>query len=447
MVVADADQVAELVMSAESRAGSTAHQVDNVGRGKDKAGGWGGASTEGGRFVLVDCRSGGAPRGTEVPRARPASVKTNGLSGKSAECVGPREGRVVWHTIDPTAFLGRESVAAADLLRSVSIGGGAVKGSQANGGPSLRHAGSDGVDVAKSFAVNGMGVLVEKRTGSDTASSFTAPTTAAGLPVTHVCFVGAGGGRGAWERGQLAADPAVRLARAAARSGLARVCVLDGGFASFEEALARRTTCHSRGVEKGAGVPHASRSSDSDPGSSPDMATVKVPLSPAKKTTLSTSPDPDPDSEVKDVSGHLPDEQPTTGAASPGSSLGSDRDTVMPRPHESTPSPSMAGPRANGDDPTTKEPPTMNPGQSRPRAETSPEMAAQDSSTMPQTASAEPTRAPERRVYRISSSSRIREPFRVYASKSASDMGRALRALPASAGKPLEVSRMNHWSG
>lgn len=50
-----------------------------------------------------------------------------------------------------------------------------------------------------------------------------------------------------------------------------------------------------------------------------------------------------------------------------------------------------------------------------------------------------PSQGLERKASRLAGKRRISEPFRVYAAKSADEMGGALRSLPLAASKPFEV--------
>lgn len=527
MVVADADQVAELITPPLARDVSDIHAGDGAehcwGTGKD-----------GGRFVLVDCRS--STVSSRGVAARPPGVSS--IGGRSGDQGGAGDGddrarvidlptggngnRVEWRRLDPVAFLGRESEAAAQLLRGVGIGdgddvakvshfagagdkregrgggkGGASMGDAKNTNGVVDDGVSNGFPATGSTTSNGdrradtndlrVGNGYNKSSvaydtgcggGDAAAAPFRACTTAAGMPITHVCFVGYGyrsGCNGTTNGGRerkLAADPAVRLARAAARAGLARVCVLDGGFALLEEALARK---QSASASIGA---NDSTTAAMAAGSTPVYPTVVAAEDPVQQrsSTTATARDATGATEPMTVAGN------GGGAASPGVAGSRESITIagISTSTNTTKGPYFpaATPTSPGAPPTSHTAasvaavlamaatttvssrisvPTRATGASLPATPTSNARgvatgpAAMGSLGRTSSFSSNPERGrvgsggggsgggERKQLGRVASNSRISASFRVYASKSADEMGRALKSLPAAAGKPLEV--------
>lgn len=429
MVFTDGDQVAEMLLSddqhkAPRQDGQAATDQAPLDPGAR-------VENETGRFVLVDCRPASVLKAEHtdpsvVGRRMEKAITAMGLAG----------GRVVWRRIDPAAFLGRESEVAAELLRGVAAarggteegafaeqmgvnGAGGVKevpngGGRVNGnghGVSRDHSGDNGANGsthAESCGSSNSNICGVSQT-------FTAPTTEAGAAVmTHVCFIGSGEASG---------DPrnimctglalpnvahhaaAVRLARAAARLGLARACILEGGFKAFEVALARR-----------AAATAATRVTASRPGS----LVGNVKHSGEGDGFAATTADA--------AAGTAAERSPQV-KYSPRSSRKTLAAKVYPKRSTSPTNLSVGV--------ATHPPPPMG----KPRLGTS--ASAEQMGGGGMVARRDPRRSQsERRILgsaRMASASKISEPFRVYAAKTADEMGRALRSLPATAGRPLEV--------
>lgn len=220
---------------------------------------------------------------------------------------------------------------------------------------------------------------------------------------THVCFIGSthisGDSMSNGSDAEAAAiSPAYRLAQIASLvCFIPRVCVLDGGFAALQDAI----TAHKSG-EFRAGL------------------SAGAPGSPAQGDHVHTGTDDCGDAVVvasaTDVVGVDLEQKSDkeTEAMSPP------HDGDQHDPEESLGSKATGTPRGNSE---------VNGS------------TGQGGSAPPRRAMATPAHSFERKLSRLVSKRRISEPFRVYAAKSADDMGRALRSLPATAGKPLEVRR------
>lgn len=506
VVFTDADQVAEMLLS-DAQADTT-EAPDDETTGRDLAGAVAGT----GRFVLVDCRPASVLKTGETEPDVVGSRMEEAITGMALA-----GGRVVWRRIDPASFLGRESEAAAEVLKGVVAGaregtalevrcaervgengatvdceaprGDAIVGDSVNGSvigveDGTRENGkiTVGVNGASSgnaadgvFAANGS-VHPDKHDHKNRSSkdrnvllpTFAAPTTVAGLAATHVCFIGSrevgelrnGNGK-VPGKGKLstAADhaAAVRLARAAARSGLARACILEGGFSAFEDALVRRVAAEQKRNTK------------------PESLSSAAMLSSAKSSTpVGTTTPPSKAGSVAMMKGGsvvvasaTPAtaalvEAPTTADAAAGTAAAVEAAVEAaaagPTPHFNNnltirpqgPLGGLARSRKSPPAGTTKpavgkgHPPEI--GARRLMTSTSAQPIAGGGA-----GNADPRRTvSERRLSslaRTMSSSKISEPFRLYAAKSADDMGRALRSLPATAGKPLEVKIWTYKAG
>lgn len=476
IVVADADQVAELAISVSSDDRAQVPRVHDANFvSKQETAVSAAAGIKDGRFVLVDCRSGNTVRGPARSGAGVNVMQASRHSRETPSSPSLCNGRFVWHTIDPMAFLGRESEAASELLRGVAMAGMPVEGTTRSGHMNGRRVDSEigvsngvGNRISNGYMAKAHGVIDPnaEEVGCLQYSLFTAPTTTPGLPVTHVCFVGCGQGSGSGEKTQLAADPAVRLARGVARSGLARVCVLEGGFVSLEEALGRRASAAAMSVPW---------SSDSTPCATPVLevssAAVADEVKPAyiearklvndgRVTSAAIAAPANGSGEVLSLSqmpsqtvagdGVMLSKWPMLITKQSTTVIGSSKPAVPV-----TPSPTgVTQPQSDGSAQTAQSVAVnsnskssqghndpASPNLATPPTE-APHVERRVSSSVPRppTLSTPTASMSERRPYRMPSSRKISEPFKIYATKSAEDMGRALRTVPIYAGKPLEVT-------
>lgn len=287
--------------------------------------------------------------------------------------------RVVWLRLDPEECLARESTAVAQMLRDYL-------------GPFEPRVGANG---RLSFEAR--------------RSSLDATDGVDGESSTHVCFIGSqtvSTVAGDWvsdssDAGAAATSPAYRLAQTASRvCSIPRVCVLDGGFAALQDAITARRSGEFRAA-----------------------LSAGVLGSPAQRDYTHTGTDDGGDAVV---------------VASSPAVVGVDLRQEGDKETEKV----ATSPRHNGEQhdpevsPGTKAAGTTPLGISEVNGST-----GQGGSAPPRRAMATPAHSFERKLSRLVSKRRISEPFRVYAAKSADDMGRALRILPATAGKPLEVRR------
>lgn len=321
---------------------------------------------------------------------------------------------------------------------------------------------------------------------------------------THICFIGAGQGgivdvgrsprhgdnednhaarcdgddarsRGSHDRSRDAVAMAreaggheYRLARTASSFCLVRhVCVMEGGFPALNEAFMRKAACVKRergsisatpevdGIERIAVTPSSSQKSGMIPLEGVVQAVVDT-LSPLESERHDANVEKcggDPSvaefdgfSAGKDeidsqpVDGNLPTEAETAAVVDatnvPPALSGADR--ARSASTSSLPTSNSSTSTANG---------TIGAGVEADGMPAPEGLQAAASTMPPGTPSSDPARTVtpahsfERKVSKLASNSRISEPFRVYAAKSADEMGRALRSLPLAAGKPLEVSR------
>lgn len=418
IVLADADQVAEILL-ARNFSSTVTSGVQEAADCQENGTHWS-AGSAGDRFVLVDCRI----PGDATPLAG-AAAEANGGAHERKAC----RTSVVWRRLDPSRCFGRESTAVAELLQEFfgSVGAGAADGAccgsgGADHGLSNGSALSAGTDVV-GHCNNGVSFAFSpsstRKPGEQTAT-------------THVCFIGAGrqGSKAgqSWNSGADAAAAAAteagvayRLARAASCSCLTpRVCVLDGGFAALDEALARR---------RSESLPYSADFAPVPDGADGGAASLSA-VSQRQETTGDATPrgfEGDALCKAAVVAVFAGGEGVAPGVKRSGSGLGHGgaaakaTGTSSPSPtsapsSEAATSPNAAGLRnaaagAAGNEVSVPRPPTT------PRSHSF-----------------------ERKLSRPASSSRISEPFRVYAAKSADEMGRALRGLPVGAGKPLEVT-------
>lgn len=445
IILADAGQVAEILSAqfplmqnaavdtfdprGQSTAVLSAGDDAAAAEREDSSKGWG-TGGDGGRFVLVDCRA----RDGTLPGADniAASVHEKTASGG-----------VSWRRIDPVGCFGNDSAAVAELLREFSGSCGAGGEENSPEGQCAGHTGpchidgESGVTVASgdSNATDGGACLDSGgRSGAAPATlapSFTpSPSRQAAKTTTHVCFIGAGGDEsvapaGSWSSGATAAAaaaacPAYRLARAASRL-LPRVCVLDGGFAALDDAIRRR------GLE----APRKSESSGCAPGSSSrEVGGADKSAWPPRRRHEETNGEASaPVGPLGDALGVGNTRASTPAPASNGdvveqSGSGAGKALAAGQPSERPHSLAATA--------------SMSPGSASSKP-AGPAGAGGAGVPMPPTPTTMSAYSFDRKLSRLTSNSRISEPFRVYAAKSADDMGRALRSLPVVAGKPLEV--------
>lgn len=427
----DADQVAEILRARPSSTtatpGTTTAAPTSPATGDDS---WrSGSGRIGGRYVLVDCRP-------------PAPGREGPAGGTRAGGEAAGDGRVIWRRIHPAESFGREAAAVAHVLREVGAGGDARHDERTSAtchkeaveGAAPVHdvvgasvvAGSSSSVVAAPYGSVGGGAAGNELVHSTRIGGGHAVSGGGGNGIgevkhpvgtctTHVCFVGCGGrgGGGGDGGGRLASSttaageaataPEFRLAReAASRSCLtARVCVLQGGFPALDEALLlsrRRSSEHGRGFPE-AGVPNRS------------VAVAECPPFGAAGTDASV-----------EASADSSAEEGGTGAGQSCGAGGGGGET-----------------RADGDPETSVSTTTSAAGGGSPPSPASPAGGTGGGTPTPPPQIPPFSQGLERKASRLAGNSRISEPFRVYAARSADETGRALRSLPLTASKPLEV--------
>lgn len=387
VLLVGADQVAEILLAQRSpRPPLTAPESKENGRYWD-------ATRNGGRFVLVDCRA----TGRVGAGAAEVAVRAREV---------PAGGRVVWRRIPPAEGFGREAAAAAAILREFGAGARGVEGrevkSMDSGGPSKLAVNGEvsrgivtapyGAGDPNGRAANGSGGSAASSAGSYAGIHEVNAATAIDA-ATHVCFVGSGSGsseRGASSRnsgaGGLslasttataaeAAAPEFQLARAASRSCLAAHVCVLEG--GFP---ALDEALSGRAFTPGGGT------------SGREMAGFTE--------SSQTASRPDSGDEINS----------RTGEAVPGGAPGEEL------------------PSASGVTGRTRDGVAAGGGSGRAGGGGSPVSPPFSLS-----------RGVDRKASRLAGNRRVSEPFRVYAAKSADEMGRALRSLPLTASKPLEV--------
>ena len=423
MVLADANQLAEILLascgypSATNTSGGAESDGDGVANGYGR------------RFVLVDCRTSGDATSSAATDA--ILTGAGGIGDRNVDGAS-----IVWLRINPDECLDREPAAVEEVLREylhpceAEVGAnwgasavpwhivldasddftgapcGSVQGADANGLPASWQKSNGGVHSLHGRPAGGQATLSQSLPSMTTARSGNG-----GSPI-HVCFIGDQGSKvatGNWMFGGVkaataAADgPAHRLARTASRlCAIPRVCVLDGGFAALQEAVeARRGELYNaappdgipRGPAAGIDVCTGIAACVED---EPDIEVVAYALAAAHG-----------DAEKVGGGGTGMSDVSLRPVETPGVSLAS----IDLKAVESTPLGGSGIDISGG--PGAPAPPRRVTGTS--------------------------THHFERKTGRLVANSRISEPFRVYASKRADDMGRALRSLPAAAGRPLEV--------
>ncbi|CAM9421191.1 unnamed protein product [Laminaria digitata] len=412
IVMVDAAQVAEILL-ASSPTGAAGTRGGSRGGGEaaeSKEGLSWGAAGSGGRFVLLDCR----PQGTSTAAAAFSETAETEAVIEARE-KGAERGEVIWRRIKPEFFLGEKFAALAELLREVSapaLGVGAEEGRELS-------------DIGRE--ANGHSSADESAAGAAIAGG-----GAGGGAATHVCFVGTGkrGGKGGGGRANDATVPAAgppecRLARAASRSCLtSHVCVLEGGFPALEAALRQRT---SEGGNAQSGVVTPLVSGGVVDGVVDALASSASPREEVKSdaSTLGAGGESFPRLGGKGIglgdatnvaadAVSIVEQLEVLTAATAATAGGSPaRVSSQSSPGKTAPSGSLA----SGGTPSASEargvplpPPLV-------------------------TTLVQPL---DRKMGRLASSSKISEPFRAYAAKSADEMGRGLRSLPLTASRPLE---------
>lgn len=416
IVMVDATQVAEIILASSP--------TDAVGEGsgggaESNEGLCWGAAGNGGRFVLLDCR----PQGVAETEA------AIGAREKDAERRG-----VIWRRIKAKDYLGENPAALAELLREVSAPAPGVQAEEARVLPDMGRLVC--LEASGHRSVENRAAAAAAATAATSNGSRNAPTGPCGSDAgrgggsaTHVCFVGTGKGGGGRTYGATVAaagPPECRLALAASRSCLtSHVCVLEGGFPALEAALRqKRSESVNAPLKSGVATPLVSGGTVDDPslsaspregeGSNASRIGASVesfPRSGSDGTNLCG------EATCVAVTGVSVVGQPEVGTAAVAADAGGSpaRESSQSCPRETASSESLA------------------PGGTR--------NASKESVVpLPPPLVTTPVQTLERKMTRPASSSKISEPFRAYAAKSADEMGRGLRSLPLTASKPLEVS-------
>ncbi|CAB1102327.1 unnamed protein product [Ectocarpus sp. CCAP 1310/34] len=421
----DADQVAEILLAGpSSTAVPAAAAPTSPATGDD---GWRSGSRKfGGTFVLVDCR--------------PPAPESEGPAGGGMRAGGEPagDGRVIWRRVHPAESFGREAVAVAEVLREVEAGEDALHGER-SGAPCHKEAvegAAPAHDIVGMSVVSGSSSVVAAPYGNvgggAAGNGLVHPTRICGHAVsgggirigevkhpvgtstTHVCFIGCGGrgGSGGDGGGRFtsfataaaeAAAPEFRLAREASRSCLTpRVCVLQGGFAALDGAMLSR----GRSSENGRGVPEVGAAKCS-------VAAEECP------PFRAAAPD------AVGASANGSSEEGGTGADESSGARGGGGGEG-------------GGIPAEGDAEKLVSTTTQAAGGGSPPSSASPRGGTGGGNPTPPPQIPPFSQGLERKASRLAENSKISEPFRVYAARSADEMGRALRSLPLTASKPLE---------
>lgn len=383
VLLVDADQVADILLARHSPPPPLA-----VPESKEDGRCWG-ATRNGGKFVLVDCRAAGEEAGA--------------AGGAARACEDAAGGRVVWRRMPPAKSIGREASAAAEVLREFGAGGSRGAEEDSGDGGAQRKVAVSG-RVANCAPYGAGDADGRAACGSSGSAVSPAGSNIAIDSATHVCFIGGRpkGSRGNDGDGPRRASaaavesggPEFRLANAAARSCLAaHVCVLEGGLSALDEALSRRGL-GSAGGASGVGVANGTgsfRAASRVVGSGDDASPRKGEPAPIVATVA-------------------------TGGGGVGRSAGAPGvpGRELPPASGGTDQRRMALAGGGGS-----------------------ERAGGGGGGPP--VSPRSSHAVERKTIRLVGNRRVSEPFRVYAAKSADEMGRALRSLPLAASKPLEV--------
>eukprot|EP00903_Cladosiphon_okamuranus_P014477 g13429.t1 len=386
VLLVDADQVAEILLAQRSPGPPLTPPESE----EDDQ--YLGAARNGRRFVLVDCRATGRVR-----------------TGTTEVAVRAREelagGRVVWRRIPPVKSFGREAAAAAAILREFGAGTRGTEGREVEVVDSVgpckladNEEVSSGV-VSAPYGAGGPNGRAANGSGGSAASSagpyagiHEVNVATAVDAAVHLCFIGSGNGDCERERssrnngaGGLSfapttatatgdSAPEFRLARAASRSCLAAHVCVLEGGFIALDEALSRRGCSPGGGTSGREGAGGTESSQT-------------------ASRLGSA----------DGIGHRRGEAAPAGV--PGAGLPSSSGVTDQRRA------ALAGGGGSG-----RAGGGGSPG--------SPPFSL--------------SRGVERKASRLAGNRRVSEPFRVYAAKSADEMGRALRSLPLAASKPLE---------
>lgn len=439
MVLVDADQVAETLLSREGPVGDgSSRETDVACENRGGIGGGGtaaaaaaaaapgdeskdwGASRCWDRWILVDCRPSAATSSSDTQAAAALTKTASGVS---------------WRRIDSAEWFGSETIAIVKLLEEFAEGTGREG----------RISGGAGVCGNRS----------RRRSSNGGALSAASPQSEHSVD-THMCFIGAGG-----EGEAAAGDAELRLARAASRSCLVtQVCVLEGGFWAFDEALRNRGAELGRRPASAGGDSAATGVTDGVD----DLTTVSAEK---KRQWVADEAIVCPNSVAESDAASWPNSVVTVGFGHGAEERARDEGGAVAEAVAAPAAERMASSTPISPPSTAKNPPvaegfplrgvrsSSNPVEGRevpspPEPVKTPANSFKNAGTekggviVPPRLIMTHAHSIDRKISRLASSNKVSEPFRVYAAKSTDEMGQALRSLPTAASKPLEV-REGEW--